>query len=214
MNKILTLVFLLSFTFSNSQNKSSFSDLFSFSASYEKANLTFRNGDTLSGIAKINIKNEIVFKKNKKDQKTIYDYRNIAKIILDVNHVKKTYVYKIIDGRQINRILLLNPQDELGKGKLKLFTKTSVGTYNTGNMNGTGIGFYGTSTKTTYFLSTNNNDIVTDLRIGNTYSKRFKKIAKKYFKSCPDLLKKINNKYFKRYGIKSVVEYYNLNCGN
>ena len=44
-------------------------------------------------------------------------------------------------------------------------------------MNGTGIGFYGTSTKTTYFLSTNNNDIVTDLRIGNTYSKRFKKIA-------------------------------------
>ena len=74
------------------------------------------------------------------------------------------------------------------------------------------MNFTNSGSKTTYFMSINSNDVAINLKIGNTYSKRFKKIAKKYFSDCPDLLSKIENKYFSRYDIRNVVEYYNNKC--
>jgi hypothetical protein len=205
MNKIFTLLFLVSFTFLNAQENTPFSDLLGFSSPYDKAILTLRNGDTLTGLARINGQDEIVFKKKTKDEKVIYDYKTVSKIELEIDRNKTVYVYKIIEGRRIRGIMLLKPFESLGESELQLFTDYYTGSY---NMNG----FQGTTSKTTYFICKNNSSVVTYLGIGNVYSKAFKKEAKRYFKSCPDLLEKINNKYFKRYGIVSVVEYYNLNC--
>ena len=205
MKKILTIVFLLTGIFINGQQSKSGSDLFSFSASYYKANLILRDGGTLSGIARINTQNEIIFKKKEKDEKIVYDYKTVSKINLEIDGNEKEYIYKIILDRRINGIMLLEPYGVFGKNKLNLFVDISSGSY---NMNG----FRGNTTKTTYFIGKNNNTGVTHLGIGNTYSKKFKKIAKDYFKSCPDLLEKINNKYFKRYGIRSIMEYYEQNC--
>ncbi|MDX6748121.1 hypothetical protein SHK09_15090 [Polaribacter sp. PL03] len=205
MKKITTLILVFTCIILNGQEKTSFSDLFSFSASYYKANLILRSGDTLSGIARINTQEEIIFKKKEKDEKIVYNYKTVSKVILEIDGDEIEYIYKIIIGRRINGIMLLEPYGVFGKDKLNLFVDISSGSY---NMNG----FQGNTTKTTYFIGENNNTGVTHLGIGNTYSKKFKKIAKDYFKSCPDLLEKINNKYFRRYGIRSIMEYYDQNC--
>ena len=189
----------------NGQEKTSFSDLFSFSASYYKANLILRSGDTLSGIARINTQDEIIFKKKEKDEKVVYNYKTVSKVNLEIDGDEIEYIYKIIIGRRINGIMLLEPYGVFGEDKLNLFVDISSGSY---NMNG----FKGNTTKTTYFIGKNNSTGVSHIGIGNTYSKKFKKIAQKYFKSCPDLIKKIKNKDFKRYGIRSVMEYYDINC--
>ena len=205
MKKIITLILVFTSIILNGQEKTSFSDLFSFSASYYKANLILRSGDTLSGIARINTQEEIIFKKKEKDEKIVYNYKTVSKVILEIDGDEIEYIYKIIIGRRVNGIMLLEPYGVFGKNKLNLFVDISSGSY---NMNG----FQGNTTKTTYFIGENNNTGLTHLGIGNTYSKKFKKISKDYFKSCPDLLEKINNKYFKRYGIRSIMEYYDQNC--
>ena len=48
----------------------------------------------------------------------------------------------------------------------------------------------------------------------NTKSRKILKKALNSFKDCPALIKKIENKDFKKKGILKIVKYYNANCGN
>ena len=101
--------------------------------------------------------------------------------------------------------------EKFGKVKLYKYTGTSrVNSFATDGIGGFGSMRYST---TKYYISKNNSIRVRDLRIGNTYSRRFRRIAKRYFSDCPDLMKKIESReYFDRYEIGSVVDYYNDNC--
>ena len=47
---------------------------------------------------------------------------------------------------------------------------------------------------------------------GLPFSKSFKRSMKKYFKDCPSLVEKIDNKEFSKDEVLQVVEYYNQNC--
>jgi hypothetical protein len=64
-------------------------------------------------------------------------------------------------------------------GKLNLYQDYASGISYSPNMTGGGYGFTNYS-KTTYYISERETDTVTNLRIGNTYSKRFKKIVQIY----------------------------------
>ena len=81
------------------------------------------------------------------------------------------------------------------------------------NKRGIGGLLYSDYEMTLFYISKKGEDFVTNMRFGNIYSKRFKKIAKNYFGNCPDLMDKIKSKYFKRSDIEAVVAYFNKSCG-
>jgi hypothetical protein len=62
------------------------------------------------------------------------------------------------------------------KGNINLYSITASNTSYGPNTSG-GYGFTG-GTNTAFFIGKNTNDFLANVRNGNTYSKRFKKIAK------------------------------------
>ncbi len=187
--------------------------IFSNIVAQNKISLTLKDGSVINGIGRIKADEQILFRKSEDAEKEIYNYKNVKKMTMyiDSDGSEQNYVYKIIEGSGgVGSVKLL---EIIITGKINLYQDFSSGMTYVPNMSGSGYGFSNYS-KTTYYISKTGSDTVTNLRIGNTYSNRFKKIAENYFKSCPELLEKINNKYFKRYGIGSVIKYYNQNCGN
>lgn len=78
---------------------------------------------------------------------------------------------------------------------------------------GGGIAFGGGGGTVTYFYVCRQSDAEA-FRItsfGNI-SKNFKKTASEYFKDCPELVKKIEDKTFKKDDIEEVVRFYNAHC--
>ena len=57
-----------------------------------------------------------------------------------------------------------------------------------------------------FYVGKNNNDIVTSLDV------KFKKTAINFFKDCPELVQKINNKKYLKKNVVEVIEFYNMNC--
>ena len=97
------------------------------------------------------------------------------------------------------------------EGEVSLYENVYIGVTNPATTGGFSMNY----SSVTYYISRRGSNKAINLRIGTTYSRRFRKIAKEFFKDCNDLIEKINTKsYFKRYGIASVVEYYNKNCTN
>lgn len=182
--------------------------LFSNSIAQNKLSIELKDGTVLKGFGRIKVNESILFMKTEKAEKEIYDYKTVRRLNIYTDNSEQNYEYKIIDGTGgVSSIILL---EIIRTGKVNLYQDFISGVSYGPNMSG-GYGFSNYS-KTTYYISQKESNIVTKLRIGNTYSKRFKKIAKKFFNSCPDLLEKINSKFFKRYGIHSVVDYYNKKC--
>ncbi|WP_445713527.1 hypothetical protein [Flavobacterium sp.] len=186
----------------------SFFFLFSATQAQNKITITLKDSTVLNGFGRIKVDETILFKKTEDSEKEIYDYTTVKKLIIHSDESDQEYEYKIVEGSGgVGSVKLI---EILKTGKINLYQDYASGMSYGPNMTG-GYGFTSYS-KTTYYISENGSDTVTNLRIGNTYSKRFKKIAKKYFNDCPDLLEKINSKFFKRYGIHSVVKYYNEKC--
>ncbi len=178
--------------------------------------LTFKDGKVLSGNGKINSKNEIVFKTDTDDSKTIYNYKTVDKVVISYKSGKKEYQYKIIADSDFgsNTVSLLEP---IEKGNVNLFGVTSyhagapmmaVGGFGNNSMM---MGF-GSNPKTIYYISRKGEDVVFRLKNSNTYSKRFRIVADEYFSDCPKLINKIKSKEFHRFGIETVVSYYNHYC--
>lgn len=182
--------------------------LFSNIYSQNKLSIELKDGTVLEGLGRIKVDETILFKKSEDAEKEIYNYKTVKKLIIYSDKLKQVYEYKVVqDSGGVGSIKLI---EIIKTGKVTLYQDYASGVTYGSNMSGS-YGFTSYS-KTTYYISKNGSDVVTNLRIGNTYSKRFKKIAKRYFSDCPDLLEKINSKFFKRYGIHAVVEYYNKSC--
>ncbi|MEN8125913.1 MAG: hypothetical protein ABFR32_12380 [Bacteroidota bacterium] len=182
-----------------------------------KITMTLRDGSILTGIGKIGNYNKIIFKKDKNDEKSIYDYKSVKNIVITYGEKERKYEYKIVEGNtNTNGNSLIKLLEPIDIGNVNLFGEYSYGAIPVPmGSNGTGMNMmYSSSPKTTYFLSRKGEDIVTQLYTNNTYSKKFMTIAEKYFEDCPKLLNKIKSKHFNRYGIESIVSYYNNYCEN
>jgi hypothetical protein len=201
MKKLLCLIIVLVTTIAYGQEKDKYGSL-------DEIKITLRDGSIIEGLGRINIDEEIIFKENKEAEKKIYNYKNVDILIIRINDKLTTLEYKIIEGMgSTDSVKLL---EKIVDGKFNLYEDYISGI----SYSPTFSGNYGFSnySKTTYYICKNGDDTVIDLRIGNTYSERFKEIAQKSFSDCPDLLNKIDTKYFKRYGIREVVNYYNKSC--
>ncbi len=178
----------------------------------DSVSLTLRDGTIISGTGKINMYDRIVFRKNRKDKKTMYDYKTVKRVKVIIGDSEKNYEYKVIKGLTSDNIKLM---ESIDIGEVILYAKQLNGTSSIPmGPSGSGITMHQSSTLTLYFISRKGEDIVTSLNTGNTYSKKFRNIAEFYFEDCPKLLNKIKSKHFNRYGIESIVSYYNNYCKN
>jgi hypothetical protein len=201
MKKKLCLIVLLITTLAFAQINDKHS-------SFYEVKITLKDGSVVEGLGRINVDEEIIFKENKEAEKKIYNYINTNKLIIKIDNTIKRFEYITIEGfDNVNSVKLV---EKIISGNINLYEDYSSGVSYSPTISG-GYGFSNYS-KTTYYISKNENTPATDLRIGNTYSERFKEIAQKSFSDCPDLLNKIDTKYFKRYGIREVVQYYNQSC--
>lgn len=223
MKKIILLILFFAITsFSNAQM-----GIIPYINKYKSATLYFRDGTIKEGLAKITVLDEkIKFKKNKKSKKSIYDYSKIDKIIILETKGFVTYQYKIIKKKNVKK-----PQYPLlkilEKGSLSLYSIEQTGTITSPglsgydvNMNGKNVHVASTKGMSTYFssksyyISKGNSTEVFSINNTNILGGKFIKSASKYFKDCPELVKKIESKEFRRNDIIGIVQYYNQNCGN
>ncbi|WP_299097886.1 hypothetical protein [uncultured Winogradskyella sp.] len=186
--------------------------VFAITVSYsqDKITIQFTDSTEIKGYGRIKLNGNILYRKEKKSEKEIYSYKTekkVKKVTIHYDDYDKSYEYKFtyFDGMKHHKLL------EIYKaGKVNLYIKNT-----TTNTNAIATGGFGmTYTTTSYYISKKDNDTIIDLRQGNTYSNRFrKKIAPKFFNDCTDLIDKINTRdFFNRYGIGSVVDYYNEKC--
>lgn len=219
---ILVILFLSAYTFSSAQKRG----IIPFINKYKKATIYFRDSTKQEGLAKVTyFDNKIKFKKDKKSEKVIYDYMEIDKLTILERKEDVTYQYKIHKHKDFKK-----PQYPLLEivtiGKISLFSKEVTHTSSTPgfgsfSLSGGGTpsyspsmgGFSSSHSSTVYYLSRDNNDEIFYYMDKNILGGKFKKSAGKYFKDCPELVKKIQSKEFKRRHIVGIIEYYNKNCG-
>ena len=218
-NILLTILLLLPFiTYSQKVGGGAFAI-----NPFHEAKVETRSGEIIEGVARLNLNNEIVFKEDIDADKIFYNYKTAKSVDLTIEGEQKKYAYKIVDGVAYPHAIKLLEVFTEGNVILYFKKKTTTDAFagqNFANEMSQGVNNSVSNnvlkdvkyTNFDYYLGVPGQDLVTDLRNGNTYSKRFKTIAKNYFSDCSDLMNKIKSKYFKRYEIRSIVNYYNNDC--
>ncbi|CAM3668332.1 hypothetical protein [Flavobacterium chungbukense] len=171
----------------------------------------FDDGTVLSGIGKIRTDNTIKLKLNDDDKGTDYDPLIIDRIELERDGISQVYKYKKeVDGFHKWLKVLIEGKVSLYKYDMSGFNFATIPNSGFSGMN---MGMGMASSPVTYYYVAHGEDfevsIITSL--GNI-SKNFKKAASEFFKDCPVLVEKINNKEFKKDDIFQVVKFYNTKC--
>ena len=184
---------------------------FSFCANAQKtkAELTFKDGTTKTGLGKW-VGNRVKFKTHKKDKAIKYDFMLLEQVKMYSKKNVTVYVNMAVQDEEKPKIL-----EEVIIGKVSLYQKISYG-HSPGVVGGAGGGFgfspgYSYSINN-YYLKREGQTSAFHLGSTNVFSKNFKKAASDYFKDCSSLVKKIQNKEYKKKDIRAVVEFYNMEC--
>lgn len=173
--------------------------------SFGQKNVTlyFRNGDTLKVISYLNAgDSRIKYRENKKSKKTTVDYIKIEKAIQHYSDFDRTYVFKIKHGYKIPVIL---EQVYIGKASLYKMDFTRNSSFSGGMTM--------SSNHSEYYVCKNDADVVTTFNASGIFIENgFRKKSRKFFKDCPEIVKKINDKTWKMKNIPDIVRFYDTNC--
>jgi len=170
------------------------------------------DGSELSGQGRIR-SNKIVFF-SKSGEKTIYDYNTVSHIyLINKKGEESLYEYKkIIKPREKKRIKLM---EGIIIGDLCLYQYKKISGPREGNLTVAGGGKNMVSGgSTTYTCIGFNGELeVVDVTMRTTRSKKFIEQMAEYLSYCPELLEKIQQRYFRLQDFEGVVDYYNEHCG-
>lgn len=185
---IIPLVFL--FTNANSQ---------SLNLKDVEGTILLANGESLEGYFDIKKDRKIKFRKTLQDQKIPIDRELVDELIgynfsLFIRKYKKGSRYKV---KVVHRII---------EGEVELFIIKKNRSSSSGPVQAS------FSDETHYYIGTEKGNIVTYLKLANTYSNKFSKVAEEYFGDCPELIDKIKNRGFERNDIIGIVSFYNNKC--
>jgi len=180
-------------------------------AQKNEATLYFRDGTVLEGFAKISQRAfsvKIKFRKKIGAKKIFYTSKELEYFKIKKRENNKisirTYWYKKISG---DSYTLLEQKE---KGKVNLFVLFQV---NHSSMPGPNGPIMTSSSISSYYVAKENEESLTHLGSkGSLFGKNFKKAASEYFRDCPELVKKIQDKEYRKKHIEKVVKYYNENC--
>ena len=180
------------------------------SAQKTRADLYFKDGTVKSGFAKIIGIEWVKYKSKKKGKAVRYKMMEMEKVVIHNFGSSSTYVLRETDSGKFRLLEVL----EFGRVSLySIETQGNSAPVFAGGPNG---GW----TTTGYSYNINNLYVqregevqVTHLGSTHFFSKNFKKAALEYFKDCPSLTEKIENKEYKKRDIRVIVNFYNENCG-
>ena len=160
----------------------------------------FKDSTTLAGYGKMNSDNDITFKLNDESEPIVYKKELIDKFQIE----DRLYQYKLTKNKPTSghwlRIII--------EGKVNLYEKddTYYYAYTTKSMPSG-------ATVVSYYLEREGEIKIYKITSHGEISKNFKKSASRYFKDCPELVKKIKDNTFKKTDIEEVVQFYNSICG-
>lgn len=162
---------------------------------YKKMSVTLNDGTVLNGFGKValvEVDDLLYFKNNKTEGNTLYNFNDIKYLKIKVNDVDRTFEYKTFNGEWSKLV------EKIIVGKVILYQ-----------------GYYdltSTDAKRVYYLSKEGDDSITSIKAGDTYNRSIQGKLYSFMRDCPSLKKKIMSKYFKRYGVKDIVNFYNNSC--
>ncbi|WP_190808398.1 hypothetical protein [Flagellimonas sp. S3867] len=184
--------------------------LHSLIAQKTEATILFKNGEVLTGLAKFKGEEKIIFRKTKKSEKQVFELDLVDTLKVHQKERSITYTQVRIKDSEKPKVLEMVSTGE----KATLFRKISVG-YNPGVP---APGGYGTGAIPTHYSISSSyvrkagEDEAVYLGNNQLFSKNFKKGATELFQDCPSLIKKIENKEYKKKDIKDIIEFYNNEC--
>jgi len=203
---LVTLTFVLGF-------------MYSVNAQKQRATLFLRNGDTIKGLAKITIGDDIIYRKDRKSQKQTYNSKYLKGIRINSQGITKYFEYKLVKKKNTSAIPKL--MTVISKGKIDLYRINKTGVTYTNNgfgNNEVGSNNFGGFTSmpysiNNYYVGRKESDFVERLTsTGTWFDKSFKKAASEYFKDCLKLVKMIQDKTFTKRDLEEIVEFYNDEC--
>ncbi len=180
-------------------------------AQKSKAVLTFKDGTVKTGLGKLSNNGKIKFRTNKGEKAVKYDFSLLDQVKIS----GKTYVYVNVIGIENPRVL-----ERVLVGKVYLYQTQSQGYMPYGGAPGGGfggtggVGFSGgySYNINNFYVRRTEEDRATHLGSNQLFSKNFKEAASNYFKDCPELVQKIQNKIFKKRDLRDIVQFYNTEC--
>lgn len=195
MKNFILFITLLTFNF------------FGVYAQKTKAILVFKNGEKKIGYAKLEKKQYVKFKGNKKAESVTYHFSELDYVQIEQNKEYKTYELvpildkepKVLELIEKGRVNLYN---ESSQSLRPMFTGANGQVYMAGNF---------ISIKNLYVLRAKEEHAY-HLGSDQLFSKDFKQAASNFFKDCSKLVRKIQDKEFKKKEIRAIVKYYNSNC--
>lgn len=202
-----------------------------------KAILILKDSTRINGIGKISGISSIVTVKFKNDTLKYKSYKSKEIIGIDIleNNYYRKFRYKYVKGEKYPEIMEIVSVDSLslyvriydGGAISNSFSNEPVGVINNSPNetvkldNGQEIKIsqsknmytFITIPRYSYYVGIGQSDEVEHLYTkGLPFAKSFKKSMKTYFKNCPELIEKVNNKAFSNKDLVSVLEFYNINC--
>jgi hypothetical protein len=165
--------------------------------------LYFRNGDSLKVISHINSGNsKIRYREKQKAKRITINYRKVLKAVQHYSGFNRTYVFKKKEGYEVPVIL-----EQVYSGEVDLFKMDFTRNSNFGN------GMTMSSNETEYYVSKKNSNIVTTFNASGLFIENgFRKKSTEFFKDCPEVVNKINDKIWKMKDIPEIVRYYDTEC--
>lgn len=180
------------------------------SAQLNRIEVTLNNDKVLYGYGTISPnRTKIVFRETKFSDRIKYDHDDV-KLLRVRNDSTTTYKFYYVTGRTTERDRVQLIPIPTINGKINLHYEDFAGTYT--QMHGNGFNSYGTDHITLHYISKPGENTAYYLGKANTNSERFSKFAKTFFKDCPILIEKMNDKAFRKKGIVEIVKFYNENC--
>ena len=159
---------------------------------YKRMSVTLNDGTILNGFGKValvEVDDLLYFKNNKTEGNILYDFNDIKHLKVKVNDLDRTFEYKTFNEEWFKLV------EKIIVGKVTLYQ-----------------GYYdltSTDAKRVYYLSKKDDDAISSVKSGDTYNRSIQGKICGFIYDCPNLYKKIKSKYFKRYGIKDIVNFYN-----
>jgi hypothetical protein len=174
-------------------------------APYKFTKLKLKNGQTADVLGKAK-DDYFIFKETANSKpKTIHASK--IEYLKMKNNLSDFSKFRYLKVRSTGKYLLM---EEAIEGSVSLFIITSR--FHHANPFGAGMVTMPSSIIVNHYMKRNEDDEVVFLSSTHFANSNLKSVGLEFFKDCPKLVEKIENKEFKKSQVEDVVKYYNSNC--
>lgn len=178
-------------------------------SSLAPATLYLKNGNVMEGFALKDPIKMVTFKEDLKGRGTNYYIKDIDAVEYNTSEGVKRYVILPVVDKRLEIVV-----EEILAGKVSLYLNNQIG-YSPGMVGGGPGGMMSMGTVHSidnYYLKRDSDQSLTHLGSNQLFTKNFSAAASEFFEDCPVLVKKIEEKEFKKRDLREIVSFYNSEC--